>query len=397
MMPFFTTGWLPDGAVYGSFVLAWAAHFLAAYAYGALGRLSAGRRKTGSKAEAGSVPPVSVIIPAHDATESLRRNLPAILEQDYAGFEVIVVVDDTTSDATGDLLKTLELRYPHLRHTILPPGSRHVSRSRLALSVGIKSATHDWLLLTEAAYRPDSPLWLATMARHFHPGTQMVLGYANRMRDGGRASRGIIFHDLFQQVHYLPWAAAHRAYRCNPAHVAYRKSLFMGHNGFAGDVRLNGGAVEVLVNRHSRKDNTEVALEAEARLTRTDDEPVRTWRMEGEAYLETRRHFVHTSGYRLAYGLRQASVCLFGLATLAAVAWALWRGHWICAAAVVLLFVLLSVCKTVWFNRSARAVGEKPYHVPVLLWRESGTLLRDFRTWVGYHARPRSRFYRKAF
>ena len=35
------------------------------------------------------LPPLSVIICAHDEVENLRRNLPAILEQDYPQFEVI--------------------------------------------------------------------------------------------------------------------------------------------------------------------------------------------------------------------------------------------------------------------------------------------------------------------
>ena len=37
------------------------------------------------------LPSLSVIICAHEEVENLRRNLPAILEQDYPQFEVIVI------------------------------------------------------------------------------------------------------------------------------------------------------------------------------------------------------------------------------------------------------------------------------------------------------------------
>ena len=39
------------------------------------------------------LPPVSVIICAREESENLRRNLAAVLEQDYPQFEVIVIND----------------------------------------------------------------------------------------------------------------------------------------------------------------------------------------------------------------------------------------------------------------------------------------------------------------
>lgn len=45
------------------------------------------------------LPPLSVIICAHEEVENLRRNLPAILEQDYPQFEVIVINDGERAKA----------------------------------------------------------------------------------------------------------------------------------------------------------------------------------------------------------------------------------------------------------------------------------------------------------
>ena len=52
------------------------------------------------------LPPVSVIICAREESENLRRNLAAVLEQDYPQFEVIVINDGDT-DESEDYLTLL--------------------------------------------------------------------------------------------------------------------------------------------------------------------------------------------------------------------------------------------------------------------------------------------------
>ena len=49
--------------------------------------------------------PVSVIISAHNEDYNLQKNLPAILDQDYPDFEVVVVDDGSTDDTPGVLKK----------------------------------------------------------------------------------------------------------------------------------------------------------------------------------------------------------------------------------------------------------------------------------------------------
>ena len=50
------------------------------------------------------MPPLSVILCARNEADNLRKILPAILEQDYPQFEVIVI-NDASTDETGDLWK----------------------------------------------------------------------------------------------------------------------------------------------------------------------------------------------------------------------------------------------------------------------------------------------------
>ena len=105
------------------------------------------------------LPPVSVIICAREESENLRRNLTAVLEQDYPQFEVIVINDGDT-DESEDYLTLLEEKYPHLYHSFVPDSSRYISRKKLAVTLGIKASKYDWLVFTEANCQPQSNQWL---------------------------------------------------------------------------------------------------------------------------------------------------------------------------------------------------------------------------------------------
>ena len=94
------------------------------------------------------LPPLSVILCARNEAENLRKILPAILEQDYPQFEVIVINDASTDD-TEDILGVMEEKYPHLYHSFTPESARYISHKKLALTLGIKASKHDWLVFTE--------------------------------------------------------------------------------------------------------------------------------------------------------------------------------------------------------------------------------------------------------
>ena len=133
----------------------------------------AGRR--GRTTYTDQLPPLSVVIYAHEECDALRRNLPAVLGQDYPQFEVIVV-NEGDSDGSSDYLSLMETRHANLRHTFVPDSSRYISHKKLALTLGFKAARHDWLVLTDADCRPTGDQWLCTMARNLVPGIQIVGG-----------------------------------------------------------------------------------------------------------------------------------------------------------------------------------------------------------------------------
>ena len=208
------------------------------------------------------LPPVSVIICAREECENLRRNLKAVLEQDYPQFEVIVINDGNT-DESEDYLTLLEEKYPHLYHSFVPDSSRYISRKKLAATLGVKASKYDWLVFTEASCCPQSNQWLRLLARNFTSRTQVVLGYSGYERGKGWLHKRVAFDNLFTSMRYLGFALAGSPYMGIGRNLAYRKELFYEHKGFSAHLNLQRGDDDLFVNHVATAENTRVETDAQ--------------------------------------------------------------------------------------------------------------------------------------
>ncbi|MGW8883848.1 glycosyltransferase [Streptomyces sp. NPDC055749] len=108
-------------------------------------------------------PSVAVVVPARDEAGMLPVSLPSLFAQDYPGEAEIFLIDDCSRDGTGDLARTLSVRYGGLPLTVSSPGEPEAGWTGKLWAVrhGItlaKARKPEFLLLTDAdiAHEPDS-------------------------------------------------------------------------------------------------------------------------------------------------------------------------------------------------------------------------------------------------
>ena len=70
----------------------------------------------------GAWPSVAVVVPARDEAEVLPASLPSLLAQDYPGRAEVFLVDDGSTDGTGELARELARRGGGLPLTVASPG-----------------------------------------------------------------------------------------------------------------------------------------------------------------------------------------------------------------------------------------------------------------------------------
>ena len=107
-----------------------------------------------------SAPPVDIVIPARDEAEGIGAALQTLLAQDYAGEMRIILVDDRSTDGTGDIARA----FGDARLTVIAGADRPAgwSGKLWAVEQGVARSTAGLVLLTDADIVHD-PAHLSTL------------------------------------------------------------------------------------------------------------------------------------------------------------------------------------------------------------------------------------------
>ena len=121
----------------------------------------------------------SIIMTVYDQARELEENLPAFLQQEYESGEYqVIVVDESSTDRTPDVLKLLKSDYPHLYSTFLPKPNRLIIRRKLAFHLGVKASKNEWIIFTKINRKPVATDILKAIADALDDTAEVTLGYA---------------------------------------------------------------------------------------------------------------------------------------------------------------------------------------------------------------------------
>ena len=329
-----------------------------------------------SAQQAGQPASISVILTTQDQCPLLRERLPLLLQQQHPDFEV-VVVDMKSQDDTLQYLSDMQLSYPHLRVCSFPPQSKDISAERLALTLGVRAASKEWVLFTNVSCQPASRKTLWLLSSRCTEGKQMVLGYTRYANPKGWTGLRYRFFRTWQQMLNLTHASRYHAYRASATNLCYRRSFFYEHKGFADGTPLQNGATDIMVNRYSTAQNTAVCLHPDSFMFQDCPNEAHLWNHDRLFFMETRRHLPHHIGYRLRYAGASLLTWIHSLSFLATLAAVLLLNHFqlrslssqLAVAIPCVLWLVHACWRTRCFHLTLRALGEESMHLslPLLL------------------------------
>ncbi len=234
--------------------------------------------------------PVSIIICARNEAENLRKFLPAVLEQDYTDYEVIVV-NDCSEDNSYLILGNYLLQYPQLRISTVNKDPKFTHNKKFAQFIGIKAAKNDILLFTDADCHPESDKWLESMTSHFHEKTDFVLGYGGYINKKGLLNKYIRYDCLSIALQYLGMAIRGMPYMGVGRNLAYRRSLFFANNGYGAHNHLISGDDDLFVNSNATKANTTVEFRHETHTRSVPASDLKEWIIQKKRHLTTAPYY----------------------------------------------------------------------------------------------------------
>jgi glycosyltransferase involved in cell wall biosynthesis len=217
--------------------------------------------------------PVSVIVCAHDEEQNLRELIPQLLNQKHPEFELIIV-NDRSNDGTYDFLLEETKKHARLKMVNVAFKPDHINGKKFALTLGIKAAQYDWVLLTDADCRPVGNEWLHQMAGSFNESNSMVLGYSPYQPKPGFLNSFVRFETILTAIQYFSFALLGSPYMGVGRNLAYRKNIFLENKGFNNHISVTGGDDDLFVNQHAVGNKTAVQLSAATIMV---SQPKETW------------------------------------------------------------------------------------------------------------------------
>ena len=147
--------------------------------------------------------PVSVIVCARDEAHNLVKTLPGLLVQDYKTTYEVVLVNDNSTDDTKYLIDEFRKSFKNINLIQLTQEAKMISGKKFPLSMGIKSAKYEIVLLTDADCVPASEFWIQQMQDGYDENIEIVLGYGAYHKKPGLLNKLIRFETFHTALHYL--------------------------------------------------------------------------------------------------------------------------------------------------------------------------------------------------
>lgn len=252
---------------------------------------------------------VSVIVCARDEAQHLADHLPDILQQEYHSTFEVIAVNDNSFDDSKYVLEYLSKPFRNLRPIELKQEARHIQGKKFPLSIGIKEAKHELLLLTDADCKPAGSKWIELMQAAFVNGKEIALGYGAYEKKPGLLNKFIRFETFLSALQYFSYALAGLPYMGVGRNLAYRKELFFRNKGFSAHNQLPGGDDDLFINKVATKKNTAIVIDPDSFTLSEPKTSWSTWRSQKARHYTTSKYYKPV--HKILLGLFSFSHFLF--------------------------------------------------------------------------------------
>jgi glycosyltransferase involved in cell wall biosynthesis len=282
-----------------------------------------------------------------------------VLSQVYPLF-VVVVVNDCSFDNTEHVIDEFAKIFPNLRKATIKEDAYYKHGKKFAMLVGIKAATNNQLLFTDADCYPASDKWLREMAAGFVNDTEIVLGYGAYEKQKGFLNTLIRFDAFTIAVQYLSSGIKRRPYMGVGRNLAYTKDLFFREKGFSTHYHINSGDDDLFVNQAANGGNTNVCVCKEAVTYSKAKKTFRDWRIQKARHLTTGMLYTTVSKSRIAFNYFSQ---YFFYCSLIALAFSMRS-----VLLIPIFLVLKAVAQIVVLNRATKRLNERDLLMGSLLY-----------------------------
>ncbi|RXP57660.1 glycosyltransferase [Lutibacter sp. HS1-25] len=296
--------------------------------------------------------PVSVIICAKNEAQNLIENIPYFLKQNYPNFQ-LVLINDNSHDETLDVIEQFKLEFPNqIKIVDVAENEQFWGSKKYALTLGIKAASYEHLLFTDADCKPVSDNWIAEMVSHFTSKKQLILGYSPYKKiKKSLLNKLLRYETLLTAIQYFSYAKFGLPYMGVGRNIAYTKSEFFAAKGFSKHMHVKSGDDDLFVNQIATKKNTSFCTSKNSFIESIPKLTLKDWIAQKRRHISTASHYKTIHQFLLGmYFVSKVSFWIIGLLLIS------FQFQWQIIAGL-LLFKIILFYAVIW--SSAKKLNEK--------------------------------------
>jgi len=234
---------------------------------------------------------ISVLICAKNESKNLKKFLPSIIQQDYPNFE-IVLINDSSSDKTLKVMEAFRTEHKNIKIVDVKSIEAFWGNKKYALTLGIKAATHNFLLFTDADCKPVSNQWISEMSAHFSNSKSIVLGYGAYSKiKGSLLNKLIRYETLITASQYFSYSLMGQPYMAVGRNLAYRKELFFESSGFINHINIKSGDDDLFINQIADSENTAISVSKESFTESNPKSSLAEWILQKRRHVSTAKYY----------------------------------------------------------------------------------------------------------
>lgn len=292
---------------------------------------------------------ITILLTPHNDAEHLARTLPVLLNQEYeAGLRIVAVYWKGDTEVENVLKQNAD--NPKLYYTYIPESSRYMSREKLAVTVGVKAADTEWIVLLPSYCCPSSDQWLKSFIANAGEDNNMVLGCTSLSADAPIIRR---YHHALLNRYFLRTANNGQAVSTVSPLLAFRKSEFVKEEGFRGNLEFSRGEYEYIVNKYARTGSVAIAS-AEDSWIEEATMSAKQWQTRRLFAMNTFRQLHRYSGIKMLRIVDSLALHLPLLAFIVAIIVGFILTNWLISGAAILALVLNYILRAVFGIKGAR-------------------------------------------
>jgi len=294
---------------------------------------------------------ISVIICAKNEAENLKSFLPFIINQDYPSFEIVLINDDSADD-TLNVMEDFASKNSNIKIVNVQNNETFKGKKKYALTLGIKAASHNFFLFTDADCKPLSKHWIKEMTSNFSKEKTIVLGYGRYAKiEKSFLNKLIRFETLLTAIQYFSFTNIGMPYMGVGRNLAYRKEEFFNANGFMGHMDIRSGDDDLFINQVATEKNTSLCFSKESFTESIPETSFKKWFNQKKRHVTTAHRY--KKNHKIALSLFYISQFLFWTlaSTLLIIVF-----YWKIVMFLILVRIIIQYCV---FLFSTKKLGDK--------------------------------------